>query len=1020
MAIDPTEKGLETNIEAWLVQSGYRSKRIEGHALEAFKKYALDVEVLFEFLESTQQKSLERLRKVYKEQTKEKILERLNKELNSRGMIDCLRHGIKDYGVTLRLAYNQPVSYMNRTLAELYEKNIFTISRQVYYSAQNNDSIDMLVSLNGLPIAVLELKNPLTNQTVDDAKRQYMRDRDPKELLFQFKKRAIVFFAVDPDEVYMTTKLEKENTFFLPFNKGNNGGKGNPPVANDYKTAYLWKEVLQKHSLIDILFRFVFVQQEDILDSTGEVIDKKETVIFPRYHQLDVVRKIEADVKLFGVGTNYLVQHSAGSGKTNSISWLAHRLAKLHDRDDNAIFNSVIVITDRRVLDKQLQDAVYQLEHKAGMVAKIDKDSNQLAHELVNNTRIIITTLQKFPFIMEKVGEFTRGKYAIIIDEAHSSQGGKSATAMTSILSDKTLEEALEADRIAEENMEDIDEKIVETIVKSGKQDNISFFAFTATPKAKTLEKFGRMGDDGKPHAFHVYSMRQAIEEGFILDVLANYTTYKTYYKVAKMIEDDPEVSSKQASKEIAKYVSLHPHNIAQKTEIMIEHFRRVTRHKIGGRAKAMVVTASRLHAVKYKQAFDKYIRDKGYTDMKAVVAFSGTVVDTGISYTEPLMNGFGEKELPKKFHTDEYRVLLVAEKYQTGFDEPLLHTMFVDKKLDGIKAVQTLSRLNRTCKGKNDTFVLDFVNDADDIQKAFQPYYEVTGLSDTTNPNILYDLQRELDAYQVYTDDEVIEVSRLEFSGKKKTTKTQEKLNAILDMAVERYKKELPKERQEDFKSTGMKFIRTYSFVLQIASLVDVELHKLYVYLNYLLKKLPKNQSEAVYLADEIALEYYRNTMVFEGSISLEVQGGAELNPTSHGGGGGKEEPRDRLSAIINRLNERFGTDFTETDRLSYEQIKEDIINNDDLAQKARSNTKENFKFSYEKAFLDIVIGRMGQNEKFFMKILEDGDFKTAVMDYMFEEVYKGLSNRTEKGPSHPGFLSNEQEDEHSDPPEA
>lgn len=995
MAIDYTEKGLETNIEDWLVQSGYRSKYIEGNDLEAFKNYALDVEVLFEFLESTQSKSLERLRKVYKEQTKEKVLERLNKELNSRGMIDCLRHGIKDYGVTLKLAYNQPVSYMNQTLADLYEKNIFSISRQVYYSSQNNNSIDMLVSLNGLPIAVLELKNPLTNQTVDDAKRQYIQDRDPKELLFQFKKRAIVFFAIDPDEVYMATRLEKDSTLFLPFNKGDNGGKGNPPVANDYKTAYLWKEVLQKHSLIDILFRFVFVQQEDILDSTGEVIDKKETVIFPRYHQLDVVRKIEADVKLLGVGTNYLVQHSAGSGKTNSISWLTHRLAKLHDSEDNAIFNSVIVITDRRVLDKQLQDAVYQLEHKAGMVAKIDKDSSQLANELVNNTRIIITTLQKFPFIMEKVGEFARGKYAIIIDEAHSSQGGKSATAMTNILSDKTLEEALEADRIAEENMEDIDEKIVETIVKSGKQDNISFFAFTATPKAKTLEKFGRIGTDGKPHAFHVYSMRQAIEEGFILDVLANYTTYKTYYKVAKMIEDDPEVASSKATKEIAKYVYLHPHNIAQKTEIMIEHFRRVTKRKIGGRAKAMVVTGSRLHAVKYKQAFDKYITNNGYTDMKAVVAFSGTVEDSGVSYTEPLMNGFGEKELPDKFHSDEYRVLLVAEKYQTGFDEPLLHTMFVDKKLDGIKAVQTLSRLNRTCKGKNDTFILDFVNDADAIQQAFQPYYEVTGLSDTTNPNILYDLQRELDAYQVYTEHEVIEVSKLEFSGKKKTTKTQEKLNAILDVAVERYKNELQKERQDDFKSTGMKFIRTYSFVLQIAPFVDVELHKLYVYLNFLLKKLPKNQSGSVYLADEIALEYYRNTMVFEGGIALEVQGGAELNPTSHGGGGGKEEPTDRLSAIINRLNERFGTDFTDTDRLSYEQIKEDIINNDDLAQKARSNTRDNFKFSYEKAFLDIVIGRMGQNEKFFMKILEDSDFKTAVMDFMFEEVYKGLGDK-------------------------
>ncbi|MFC0212117.1 type I restriction endonuclease subunit R [Paenibacillus chartarius] len=995
MAIDYTEKGLETNIEEWLLHTGYRSRRIEGTALEDFKKHALDVEMLFEFLESTQPKEMERLRKVYKEQTREKILERLSKELNSRGMIDCIRHGIKDYGVTLKLAYNQPVSYMNQTLLEMYTKNIFTISRQVYYSSQNNNSIDMLVSLNGLPIAVLELKNPLTNQTADDAKRQYMNDRDPKELLFQFKKRAIVFFAVDPDEVYMTTRLEKERTFFLPFNKGNNGGKGNPPVLDDYKTAYLWKEILQKNSLIDILFRFVFVKQEDILDSTGEIIDKKETVIFPRYHQLDVVRKIESDVKQFGVGTNYLVQHSAGSGKTNSISWLAHRLAKIHDSEDNAIFNSVIVITDRRVLDKQLQDAVYQLEHKAGMVAKIDKDSTQLAQELLNNTRIIITTLQKFPFIMEKVGEFARGKYAIIIDEAHSSQGGKSATAMTSILSDKTLEEALEADRTAEENVEDIDEKIVETIAKSGKQDNISFFAFTATPKAKTLEKFGRMGEDGKPHAFHVYSMRQAIEEGFILDVLKNYTTYKTYYKVAKMIEDDPEVSSKKASREIAKYVSLHPHNIAQKTEIMIEHFRRVTRHKIGGRAKAMVVTGSRLHAVKYKQAFDKYISDKGYDDMKAVVAFSGTVEDKGVSYTEPLMNGFGEKELPDKFHTDEYKVLLVAEKYQTGFDEPLLHTMYVDKKLDGIKAVQTLSRLNRTCKGKNDTFVLDFVNEAEDIKEAFQPYYEVTGLEEVTNPNLLYDLQRELDACQVYTEEEIMEVCKLEFSGKKKTPKTQEKLNAILDKAVERYKNDLPKEQQEDFKSTAGKFIRTYSFILQIGPFVDVDLHKLYVYLNYLLKKLPKHGSESVYLADEVALEYYRNTMVFEGSISLQVQGGAELKPTTHGGGGGKEEEKDKLSSIINRLNDRFGTDFTETDRLSYEQIVEDIINNEDLAQKAKNNTKENFKFSYEKAFLDIVIGRMGQNEKFFMKILEDNDFKATVMDFMFEEIYKGLSNK-------------------------
>lgn len=995
MKIDYGEKGFEANIEESLIQAGYVQRELSGQALKTFKEYAIDVEVLFRFLEETQPKGLERLKKAYKDQYQKKILERLHRELGRRGMIDCLRHGIKDYGVSLKLAYNKPVSSMNRTLIEQYEKNIFTVSRQVYYSSKNNNSIDMMISLNGLPIAVMELKNQLTNQNVDDSKRQFCKDRNPNELLFQFKKRAIVFFAVDTDEVYMTTRLQEDNTNFLPFNKGNDGGKGNPVVDNDYRTSYLWKDILQKDSLLDILFRFVYINKEDIMDSTGEIIDYKENVIFPRYHQLDVVRKIEDDVKVKGIGENYLIQHSAGSGKTNSISWLAHCLAKLHDKEDNAVFSSVIVITDRRVLDKQLQDAVYQLEHKAGMVEKIDKDSTQLAEAITNGTRIIITTLQKFPFIIEKVGEFSRGKYGIIIDEAHSSQSGKSATAMTNILSDKTLEEAFEADQLAEGNMGDMEEKIAETIAKSGKQDNISFFAFTATPKAKTIEKFGTLGNDGNPHAFHVYSMRQAIEERFILDVLQNYMTYKTFYKVAKSIEDDPEVAKSKASKQIAKYVSLHPHNIAQKTEIIVEHFRRVTRHKIGGRAKAMVVTGSRLHAVKYKQAFDKYIKANSYYDLQTLVAFSGTVEDNGVPYTEADMNGFGEKELPDKFHTDDYQVLLVAEKYQTGFDEPLLHTMYVDKPLDRIKAVQTLSRLNRTCKGKDDTFVLDFVNDAEDIQNAFQPYYEVTGLEDTTDPNLLYDLQTELDACQIYTDEEIDVVSELEFNGTKRTAKTQGKLNSILDKAVNRFK-DLSTEQQEDFKGASTKFIRTYSFVLQIAPFADIELHKLYVYLTYLLKKLPKNVSEGVYLADDVALEYYRNEVVFEGSISLNKQGEAELPPTKHGKGSSPEEEKERLSSIIERLNDRFGTDFTETDKLSRDQIKEDMIHDENLVQKAQINTKDNFRFSYEKTFMDFVISRMSQNEKFFMKMLESNEFKDFIMEDMFDEIYEELSNRT------------------------
>mgnify|MGYP001209312431 CR=1 FL=1 len=998
MSIDSTERGFEENIEHELIQAGYTQRRLTGEALKTFKKHAIDTEVFFQFLEATQPKQLERLKHAYKENYKEKVINRLSRELSNRGMIDCIRHGIKDYGVTLKLAFNKPVSQMNQTLVQQYEQNIFTVSRQVYYSEKNNNSIDILLSLNGLPLVVMELKNHLTGQTVDNAITQFKKNRNPNELLFQFKKRALVYFAVDPDEVYMTTKLEKEKTFFLPFNRGNNGGRGNPVVYNDYKTSYLWKDILQKDSLLDILFRFIYIKKEDIKDSTGEIIDKKETIIFPRYHQLDVVRKMEKDVKEHGTGKSYLAQHSAGSGKTNSISWLAHRLAKLHNENDEAMFDSVIVVTDRRVLDKQLQDAIYQLEHKTGFVEKIEKNSEQLAQAIKNKVKIIVTTLQKFPFIIDQVKDISKGKYAIIIDEAHSSQGGKSARAMTSLLSNKTLEEAMEEEQIAEEELKDAEDRILEEIVRSGQQDNISFFAFTATPKQKTLEKFGTPGKDGLPKPFHEYTMRQAIEEGFILDVLKNYVTYKTFFKLAKQIDDDPEVSSKKASKEIARFVSLHPHNIAQKTEIMVEHFRQVTQHKINGRAKAMVVTSSRLHAVRYKHAFDNYIEEKGYKDLQTVVAFSGTVDDNGIAYTEVDMNGFSEKELPEKFHSDEYKVLLVAEKYQTGFDEPLLHTMYVDKKLDGVKAVQTLSRLNRTCKGKNDTFVLDFVNEAEDIKKAFEPYYEVTQVEDTTDPNILYDLQTEIDACQVYADEEIDEVVKLEYSDNKKNAKLQEKLNSILDLAVNRFKQDLNKEQQDDFKAGCSKFIRTYSFILQIGPFADIELHKLYIYLNYLFKKLPKHASEGIDLADDVALSYYRNEKVFEGSISLQSGEDSKLKPTSFGKGTTPEEEKEKLSSIIERLNDRFGTDFSDTDRLSYEQIKEDIVNNEDLVQKAKVNTKDNFKFSYEEAFIDIVIERMSQNEKFFMKMLEDSDFKNTVMNYMFDEIYQDITQKIYK----------------------
>jgi type I restriction enzyme R subunit len=988
-----SEKGFEEYVEEHLLKSGY----VKGNPNDYNKEFALDTKILFDFLEDTQPKKMDKLREIYKDQYQFKVLSRLNRELNNRGMIDVLRHGIKDYGVYLDLAYFQPDSKLNEKTVKLYEKDRISVTRQVHYSIKNENSIDMLICINGLPVVVLELKNPFTGQTYEDAIIQYKKDRSPNELLFQFKKRTIVFFAVDTEEVYMTTRLSGDKTFFLPFNKGRDGGCGNPDNPNGLKTAYLWEEILQKDSLMDILKKFLFIQTEEKKGTDG-ITYTSEKVIFPRYHQLDAVRKLEADAKEKGAGTNYLVQHSAGSGKTNTISWLAYRLANLHDDEDNSVFDSVIVITDRRVLDRQLQDSIYQLEHKHGVVEKIDKDSNQLADAIQGGTRIIISTLQKFPFIIEKVGELKNRKYAVIIDEAHSSSAGENMASLREVLSANSLEEAEKLDEEFEGKEYDPDEEISKIIRKRGKQPNISFFAFTATPKAKTLEMFGTIGEDGLPHPFHLYSMRQAIEEGFILDVLQNYVTYETYFKLAKKIEDDPAFEKAKATKALTRYVSLHPYNIAQKTEIMVEHFRNVTKHKIGGRAKAMVVTSSRLHAVRYKLAFDEYIKKKGYKDMKTLVAFSGTVKDNGVDYIESDMNKFKESELPDRFATDEYQVLLVAEKYQTGFDQPLLHTMYVDKKLSGIKAVQTLSRLNRTCGGKDDTFILDFVNKAEDIQKAFKPYYQSTIVEEVTEPNLLYDIETMLDASGVYLKEELDRFIHIYFKPKdKRTSKDRAILNHLIDIAVERFKK-LDEQHKEDFSGQATKYIRLYSFILQITPFEDVELHKLYVYLTYLLKKLPRGKGSTVHLSDEIALEYYTNKKTFEGSISLTSDDeNVPITPVKFAGAETKEDDEEYLSSIIQRLNKRFGTDFTKADQLSVEQIKEDFAADEDLVQKAKTNTIDDFRFAFEKVFINKVIDRMDQNQTFFTRVLDDEQFKNALMEYMLTETYEKLNGRAQ-----------------------
>jgi type I restriction enzyme R subunit len=788
-----TEGTFESAIEGHLLTHGYEKGDNETYDPQR----ALDPAVVLGFIKETQPKEWEYLENLQKDRAEETLIDDLCRALDSEheGCLKVLRHGFKSFGKTFRIAYFAPASGLNPDIEKLYEQNRLTITRQLKYSDKHNNSLDVVLSLNGIPLVTAELKNPMTGQTWRNAVYQYRNDRDRKDLIFHFKKRTLVHFAVDPDEVYMTTRLRGKSTRFLPFNMGKNNGAGNPEKEGKHRTYYLWEHIWQRDSLLDVLARFIHIQISDTGAGSQTARHKKiktETMIFPRYHQLDAVRNLVAHSRNNGVGSNYLIQHSAGSGKSNSIGWLAHRLATLYNDKDEKIFDSIIVVTDRIVLDQQLQNTIYQFEHKAGVVEKIDVDSGQLAEAIAKGVPIIITTLQKFPFANEKIAELPKRRYAVIIDEAHSSQGGETATSLTDLLASAFIKEKVE--EIVEEEGPGAGRKdIYRSILKRGRQPNISFFAFTATPKYKTLEVFGKPGKDGKPEAFHLYSMRQAIEEGFILDVLKHYTTYKTYFRLIKSIEDDPRVDKRKAARALARFMSLHPYNIAQKTEVMIEHFRRLIRHKIGGRAKAMVVTSSRLHAVKYKQEFDKYISDKGYTEIKTLVAFSGTVIDPdvpGIEYTEVSMNsGIKEKELPEKFTTDEYHILIVAEKYQTGFDQPLLHTMYVDKRLSGIQAVQTLSRLNRTHAGKEDTFVLDFVNDTGEILESFQPYYEQTAVGERAEAGQLYELQARLDGYQVYFKNEVEEFSRVFYKPREKQTPSDHaKMNACIDPAVSRF----------------------------------------------------------------------------------------------------------------------------------------------------------------------------------------------------------------------------------------
>jgi type I restriction enzyme R subunit len=929
---------------------------------------------VLDFIYATQPKEWKRLKEHYGAEVKEKFLKRLAREVEARGMLDVLRRGIKDSGCTFRLAFFRPSSGLNPELQKLHRANLFSVARQLRYSEKNENSLDLVLFLNGLPIFTAELKNPLTGQTIDHAIKQYKFDRDPKEPLFAFG-RCLAHFAADPDLVYVTTHLQGAKTRFLPFNQGKFGGAGNPPVLEGYATSYLWEEVWAPDSVLNLIQQFIHVVEEE--DERGRKTGKK-SLIFPRYHQLDAVRRLVSDALANGSGQRYLIQHSAGSGKSNSIAWLAHRLSTLHDGSDRRVFDSIVVITDRRVLDRQLQRTVRQFEQTLGVVENIDKTSRQLKDALESGKTIIVTTLQKFPVIADQIGSLPGKRFAVIIDEAHSSQSGESTKSLKAVLSVSGLEEAA-----AEEAGEgiDLEDRIIEEMKARGPLPNVSHFAFTATPKPKTLELFGVRRADGGFEPFSLYSMRQAIDEGFILDVLENYTTYKTYWKLLKKIEEDPRYDRRKAQYLLRSFVDLHEHAIRKKVEIMVGHFHDQVAQRIGGKAKAMVVTRSRLHAVRYKQVMDAYLKEKGYP-YQALVAFSGTVRDGGVDYTETGMNGFPEAQTAKSFERPEYRFLIVANKFQTGFDQPLLHTMYVDKKLGGVNAVQTLSRLNRTQPEKSETMVLDFANEADDIQKAFQPYYEKTILSEGTDPNLLYDYQRQLLDFHVYTDDEVDAFASLFYNPRT----TQDRLYAALRPMLDRFAELAPEERA-DFRGRLTDYVRLYAFLSQILTFTDPDLEKLYIFGRLLRRYLPPDRPEIPReVLQDVDMESYRIRKKGDGKIALE-RGEGKIEPIGpKGGGGGGPEEMEPLSQIIRELNERFGTDFSEDDKVFIRQLEERLVANAALAASIRANPPENARLTFDHVVSDHLQEMVDTNFTFYKRVTDDRDFAKFFLDWLFD----------------------------------
>lgn len=1012
MGLEISERNFEEAVEAGLLGGGPHAL-VEGGAVgepeRAYGLYAagrylkrppqkydrelcLDGDMVIQFIEATQAKRWGQLKTHYGSETRERFLRRLSSEIEKRGTLDVLRKGVKDAGVKFDLVYFRPASALNPELQTLYEANLFSVVRQLRYSTKNDNSLDVVLFLNGLPLFTAELKNPLNGQNFTHAIHQYRYDRDPREPLLSFG-RCLGHFAVDPYEAHVATRLEGDKTRFLPFNQAHDNGKGNPPRKTSFPTAYLWGHVWSKDSVLELVQRFLHVVEEEPENGRRK---RRYSLIFPRYHQLDAVRRLIGDALRNGPGRNYLIQHSAGSGKSNTIAWLAHQLSTLHDASNERVFDSIIVVTDRRVLDRQLQRTVRQFEQTLGLVENIDQTSRQLKEALEGGKTIIVTTLQKFPQIVDQVGALPHKRFALILDEAHSSQTGETSRMMHKVLAVKSLEEA-EAQDVVEEDLED---RIADEARARGRLPNVSMFAFTATPKDKTLQTFGEKQPDGSYKAFSLYSMKQAIEEGFIMDVLQNYTTYRVYSGLLKKIANDPRYDPQRAKYLAKLFVDLHPHAIDEKVAVMVEHFAQNSAHRIGGKAKAMIVTRSRLHAVKTFLALRRYLEEHGYP-YRGLVAFSGTVREHGIDYTEAALNGFSERQTAMLFKQQDRRFLVVAEKFQTGFDEPLLHTMYVDKKLAGLNAVQTLSRLNRIHPEKSETMVLDFANEADDIRQAFERYYQTTILSEGSDPNQLYDLQRKLLDADVFAEDEVRAFAEVFFDPR---VTQQDRLYATLDEPRRRYSK-LAEEERQAFRKQLASYTRMYAFLSQLAPFADADLESLHHFARYLLKVLPGDDKGLPYEVQQaIDLEFFRMRETFTGAIDLGGERG-ELRPPGLEPPDARADEEEPLSRIIQELNDRFGTDFSDEDRVFIEELENRLGHHPGLEASVRANTPENARLTFNHVVEDLLAEMVDKNFELYKKVTDNEKFGRYLKDELYDR-YRQNVERKPPGPELPNGI--------------